>query len=372
MQITVVVGNRPQFIKAASIYRALSSATRPNSQKCEIELIHTGQHYDTMMSDVFFQEMELPHPATSLGIGGGSHGAMTGKMLEGIEQCFMRKRPDWVMVFGDTNSTLAAALAAAKLHIPLAHVEAGLRSFNRRMPEETNRVLTDHCSDALFTPTEGATRQLMREGIPQSRIHQAGDVMLDVFLHYKDIANQRSTILDKLGLKEHAYVLSTVHRAENTDDPARLEEIILGLGAISRHAPVIFPVHPRTQKILQQLNLAGIASGKMRMIDPVGYFDMIRLESGASVIMTDSGGVQKEAYFSRVPCLTLREETEWTELVEHGYNRLVPLQRKAILESYTEASNRRPDWSLALYGDGNASAAILEKLQQLQRKTPAR
>ena len=327
-------------------------------------LVHTGQHYDRNMSDVFFDELEIPRPDSHLGIGSGSHGTQTGRMLEAIERTVEKHRPDWVLVYGDTNSTLAGALAAAKLKVPVAHVEAGLRSFNRAMPEEINRVLTDHVSELLFAPTGTAVENLRREGIERRQIARVGDVMYDAALYYGGKAARESAILERLALKPEAYILATIHRAENTDDAKRLNAIFGALDKLSREVAVVVPIHPRTRKALGQL---GWRAGRgVRLIDPVGYLDMVMLERHARVIATDSGGVQKEAYFYRVPCATLRAETEWVELVKAGWNTLVPptssdrmyRQLKRILQNFQPPRGRR-----RLYGDGHAAEAIIRRLQ---------
>lgn len=355
MKIATIVGNRPQFVKAASLVRSLEKTGIPSLSHL---LVHTGQHYDANMSDVFFQEMEIPRPNYYLGIGGSSHGAMTGKMLERIETLLMEEKPDCVLVVGDTNTTLSGALAAVKLHIPVAHVEAGLRSFNRRMPEEINRILTDHCSTFLFSPTKGATEQLEREGISSASIHQVGDVMYDAFLYYRQRALSESNILEKLDLIQKRYVLATIHRAENTDDFDRLSEIMLGLSAIAKETPVVLPLHPRTRLSLNQWSLWSTLQKELIVVDPIGYFDMLQLECHALAILTDSGGVQKEAYFSGVPCLTLRDETEWKELVEGGYNRLVHPDRQSIFFQFQALSSPFLEGEEKLYGHGNAADKI--------------
>jgi len=355
MKILTVVGARPQFIKAAAVSRVLRS--EPAVQEV---LVHTGQHYDSNMSEIFFEELEIPRPDYHLGIGGGSHGQNTGRMLEAIEQVLMQEQPDWVLVYGDTDSTLAGALAAVKLHIPVAHVEAGLRSFNRRMPEEINRVLADHASDLLFAPTETATRNLSREGIPESKIHLVGDVMYDAAIYYEDKAERKSKILQQLSLSSKGYVLVTVHRAENTEDPGRLKFILEALAELHHEVPVVFPVHPRTKKRVKALGLAGYLE-RMLAIEPVGYLDMVMLEKNARLIATDSGGVQKEAFFYRVPCVTMREETEWIELVELGWNRLSPpTDKEGTLRSLRSALHSRqlPDGEIDLYGGGQAAKRI--------------
>lgn len=357
MKIATIIGARPQFIKAASLSRALASFPEIHEL-----LIHTGQHYDANMSDVFFNEMDIPAPHYHLGIGACSQGAMTGRMLEKIEEVLIKEKPDWVVVFGDTNSTLSGALAAVKLHIPVAHVEAGLRSFNHRMPEEINRILTDHCAHLLFTPTTHATLQLQKEGILSEKIKQVGDIMYDSALFYKKKAKQESQILERLNLKSKNYTLATIHRAENTDNPALLKEIFLGLAAIGKHTQVIVPLHPRTMQSLTRDNLFDEIKNRITLIDPIGYLDMIQLESHSQVILTDSGGVQKEAYFFQVPCLTLRKETEWVELVENGFNRLVPLEKDAIEKHYLSNCQPTVNWTTSLYGEGKTAQSILRTL----------
>lgn len=350
-----IIGARPQFIKAA----ALSHQLRSDGRLQEL-ILHTGQHYDANMSDVFFDELSIPRPRWHLEVGSGPHGQQTGRMLEAIEKVLMEERPDWVLVYGDTNSTLAGALAAAKLHLPLAHVEAGLRSFNRRMPEEINRVLTDHCSDLLLAPTATAVANLQREGVPPQRIAQVGDVMYDATLHFGQLARARSTVIDRLGLRNEGYVLATIHRAENSDDPVRLACIVDAIERVAQHWPVVLPLHPRTRA---RLSRGALERPGIQLIDPVGYLDMVRLEQGAAVIATDSGGVQKEAYFHAVPCVTLRDETEWVELVELGWNRLAPPGgtvdiAAAVLGAigHQGARNARP------YGAGDAASRVIDLL----------
>lgn len=358
MKITTVVGARPQFIKAAAVSRVLWSA--PGVQEV---LVHTGQHYDENMSEVFFRELEIPEPDYNLEIGSGSHGAQTGRMLEAIEKVLLEEKPDWVLVYGDTNSTLAGALAAVKLHIPVAHVEAGLRSFNRRMPEEINRVLTDHAADMLFAPTRAAVENLRRESISEERIHLVGDVMYDAALFYGEKARRESRVLERLGLKPEKYILVTIHRAENTDDPSRLQAIVEGLCEVGKSVPVVFPVHPRTRKALERHGLLEEAVASLRLIEPVGYLDMVMLEQNACLIATDSGGVQKEAFFYRVPCVTLRGETEWTELVDLGWNKLVSPQ---LPEGVAEGIRNSLDGPRGIeenpYGDGNSGELIVKHL----------
>lgn len=353
VKVVSIVGARPQFIKAAAVSRVLRAA--PGVREV---LAHTGQHYDDNMSRVFFEELEIPEPDYHLAIGGGTHGQNTGRMIEAIEHVLMEERPDWVLVFGDTDSTLAGALAAAKLHIPVAHVEAGLRSFNRRMPEEINRVLTDHASDLLFAPTETAVRNLLREGIPERRIHLVGDVMYDAALYYGKKAERESGILERLGLTPESYILVTIHRAENTDDPERLRVILEALVEVHKEVPIVLPVHPRTRKRAETFGLAGHLE-KVLALEPVGYLDMVMLEKNARLIATDSGGVQKEAFFYRVPCVTLRDETEWVELVELGWNRLCPPQSKqGILNCVRSSVNAQKGMVTELYGSGRAASRI--------------
>ena len=360
MKILTIVGARPQFIKAAAVSRRLQS--HPGIQEV---LVHTGQHYDENMSDVFFQELEIPAPHYHLGIGSYTHGVQTGRMLEAIEEVLLKESPDWVLVYGDTNSTLAGAIAAVKLHIKVAHVEAGLRSFNRRMPEEINRVLTDQASNLLFAPTPTSVKNLQHEGIGQEKIHLVGDVMYDAALDYGMKAEEKSHILEHLGLTPKNYVLATVHRAENTDDPIRLRAIFTGLTVVSENIPVLLPLHPRTRAALLREGLLENVSQFLRLIEPVGYLDMVMLEKNAKLIATDSGGVQKEAFFYRVPCVTLREETEWVELVELGWNRLLsplnaPEVASGILNAFVDVSHKKvPD---GLYGGGLAASQIVQLL----------
>lgn len=359
MKILTVLGARPQFIKAA----AVSHAFAQHDTIQEI-LLHTGQHFDNNMSEVFFEELGIPKPTYNLGVGGGLHGAMTGAQLAGIEEVLLQEKPDWVLVYGDTNSTLAGALAAAKLHIPVAHVEAGLRSFNRKMPEEINRVVTDHISTALFAPTTTAMQHLEHEGIPTEHCHHVGDVMYDAALLFGERAKQQSTILQQLNLTAGEYILTTIHRAENTDYLQRLQIILQSLNDVSKILPVIWPVHPRTRKLLQQ-GLYPLLSENVHLIEPVGYLDMVMLEQHAAVIATDSGGVQKEAFFYQIPCVTLRDETEWVELVDAGWNRLVALKdTKEVTQAILAARFTRGE-AVQPYGTGKTGYTIAKSLIQL-------
>lgn len=356
MKIVAVIGARPQFIKASAVSRAFKE-----SSGFKDLLVHTGQHFDANMSNVFFDELGIPRPDYNLGIHGGGHGAQTGRMLEALEEVLKKERPCQVIVYGDTNSTLAGALAASKLHIPVAHVEAGLRSFNRRMPEEINRVMTDHVSDLLLAPTEASVVNLRNEGLTGDKVCQVGDVMYDVALFYGEKAEAISQILRKLGLDSGGYVLATIHRAENTDDPLRLKAIFEGLCEISQDLPVVVPLHPRTRKSLFGLGWAlPVTGSKMKIIDPVGYLDMVKLEKNACVIVTDSGGVQKEAFFHRVPCVTLRGETEWVELVALGWNLLVPPKSAAVVAEGVREGLVLKGEDSNCYGDGNAAQKIVD------------
>ncbi len=361
MKLITIVGARPQFIKAAVVSRALSALSPRASGLSPVTevLVHTGQHYDADMSDVFFEELDIPRPDYNLGIGGGSHGQNTGRMLEAIERVLLDEKPQRVLVYGDTDSTLAGALAAAKLHIPVAHVEAGLRSFNRRMPEEINRVLTDHIADQLYAPTPTAVKNLRHEGIPESRIHLVGDVMYDAALYYRDRA-RKPAWFDSLALVPGEFVLCTLHRAENTDDPARLRAIFTGLAESRR--PILMPLHPRTRGRMQSLGIT--PASNIHLIKPVGYLEMVWLEANCNLVATDSGGVQKEAYFHGKPCVTLRDETEWVELVEAGWNRLAAADKNHILTAFA-AADRSAENRVQLYGDGQAAEKVVVGLMCL-------
>jgi UDP-GlcNAc3NAcA epimerase len=366
MKLLTVIGARPQFIKAATLARAV--AQRGGVDEV---LLHTGQHYDANMSGVFFDELGIPQPAYNLGVGSGHHGAQTAQMLTGIERVILQERPDWLVVYGDTNSTLAGALAASKLHVPVAHVEAGLRSFNRAMPEEINRVVTDHVADLLFAPTQTAADHLAREGIPQEKIVLTGDVMYDAALHFGRKAEAESGVLARHGLERGGYVLATVHRAENTDAPERLAALFDGLAALARTHRVVLPLHPRTRAALERAGRyddARDARDALGLIEPVGYLDMVMLEKNAALVATDSGGVQKEAFFHGVPCVTLRDETEWVELVEAGWNTLCPpTSARAVVAAARRALTSTPEAAPALYGDGHSAEHILDALTKGHR-----
>ncbi|WP_024335377.1 non-hydrolyzing UDP-N-acetylglucosamine 2-epimerase [Desulfotignum balticum] len=370
MKITTIIGARPQFIKAATVSRAIAQQAQTGQQATPVEetIIHTGQHFDANMSEVFFQELDIPKPDYNLGIGGGSHGRNTGRMIEAIEDVLVREHPDWVLVYGDTDSTLAGALAAAKLHIPVAHVEAGLRSFNRIMPEEINRIVADQLSTLLFCPTRTAEENLGKEGFPHQLTAQTrqtvlnvGDVMYDAALYYGDRAQEKSRIMQPLALSPKAFVLATIHRAENTDNPERLQNIMTALNRIASEMPVVLPLHPRTK---QKLVLADFSA--VTFIDPLGYLDMVMLEKNARVIITDSGGVQKEAYFHGVPCVTVRDETEWVELVSAGVNYLAGGKKKNIVQAFQKMRDHVFDIE-NLYGNGSSARLIVEYLSSYSK-----
>ncbi len=387
MKIVTIVGARPQFIKAATVSRAIKEHNNKISnslfQITEV-LVHTGQHYDQNMSAVFFSQLEIPDPNVNLGVGSGPHGWQTAEMLTQIEKVLEVEKPDWVIVYGDTNSTLAGALAAAKMHIPVAHIEAGLRSFNRRMPEEINRLLADHISSLLFCPSQKAVDNLHDEGIenkarrgnmshitknmpaagpllPQ-RVVFVGDVMFDSVLYYSKLAQKKSNILEKLNLKPKHYALATVHRPENTDNPKNLESIFSAFQQMAQNGlKVVVPMHPRTQKILDR---QGILFKDVQNIAPVSYLDMLLLEKYAQIILTDSGGIQKEAYWFKVPCVTLRHETEWVETVDAGYNVLTGSECSIIMKAVEEKNNQLQSQEL-FYGNGMAASKIVNVLSDL-------
>lgn len=351
-KIVTVVGARPQFIKAAVLSRLI---IEEYGDSCREIIIHTGQHYDKNMSQIFFQEMNIPEPDINLEIGSGSHGKMTGRMLEGIENVLLREKPDILLVYGDTNSTLAGALAASKLHIPVAHVEAGLRSFNMQMPEEQNRILTDHIASFLFCPTDTAAANLLNEGIKYG-VHNVGDVMLDASLYYRKLFSDHSQELDN---NIDSFVLMTLHRAENTDNPERLESIVNAVNRSSNHT-FILPLHPRTRKALDSASLS--FNSHVNVIDPVGFREMLNLEETCEIVLTDSGGVQKEAFFLKKPCITMRDQTEWTETVDAGCNTLVGANEDKIAAALNRSSysNEWPN----LYGTGNSGRTILKELMK--------
>ena len=345
------------------VSRAIERHNKENKtpQITEI-LVHSGQHYDQNMSQEFFDQLHIPTPHYNLGVGSGPHGEMTGTMLPRIEKVLLDEKSDWVIVYGDTNTTLAGAMAAVKIHMPVAHVEAGLRSFNKQMPEEINRVLTDRISALLFCPTDTAVKNLEKAGIFQG-VHKDGDVMYDAYLIYKDIASQKSTILKELKLEQKKYCLATIHRQENTDNATRLKSIFSAFEQISNdECPLVIPLHPRTQKALQSNRIRAEKNPYIRVIPPVSYLDMIALESNAQAILTDSGGIQKESFFAGVPCITLRDETEWVETIESGWNILAGADEQKIVDSFQKMEQSERPKSRNIYGDGNASQLTIEKL----------
>lgn len=348
-KVLSVVGARPQFVKAAMLSNAWVKL-----DNWEEIIVHTGQHYDDSMSKVFFEQMKLPVPKYNLESGSGRHGAQTGKMLASLEEVMMTEQPDWVVVYGDTNSTLAGALAASKLHIPVAHVEAGLRSFNRKMPEEINRLLVDQLATILFTPTSTASEHLLAEGYDQNSIYEVGDVMYDACLFFSEVAQT-----EDIYIPEDPFALVTIHRAENTDDPKIMESILKGLESLSNEMGLVWPIHPRTKKLIQQYGLNGEMSQP-----PVGYFEMLALMKSAQVVVTDSGGVQKEAFFCGTPCVTCRRETEWVELVNSGWNRLAdPADSGSIPAAVAEALKKSDKIPVPnFYGDGTAAQKMVEAI----------
>ncbi len=361
MKIITVVGARPQFIKMAPVSKELRKC-------CEEIVIHTGQHYDYEMNEIFFKELNIPEPNYNLSVGSGTHGYQTGEMLKGIEKILLYEKPDVVLVYGDTNSTLAGALAAVKLHIPIAHVEAGVRSYNRRMPEEINRVLTDHASDILFAPTENAVINLEKEGIKKG-VYLVGDVMVDSLLHNIKIAEKKSRILEKLNLREKEYMLVTVHRPENTDSKENLKAIVEAL--VESGGKIIFPAHLRTIRALKQYDLYTYLNDAENVIltKPVGYLEMLVLEKNAKKILTDSGGIQKEAYIFKVPCITMRSTTEWIETVEDGWNILVGSDKKRIMDAI---KNFEPESEshLSRFGNGKCAEKIVFVLERRMAGIP--
>ena len=354
MKIVTIIGARPQFIKASILSLEFSK-----DQSIEEIIIHTGQHFDHNMSQIFFEEMMIPAPKYNLGIQNLSHGAMTGRQLEKVEEILLKEKPDYIIVYGDTNSTLAGALAAVKIHIPIIHVESGLRSFNRKMPEEINRLLTDHISSILFVPSEVSLNNLIREGIDRKKIFNVGDIMFDSTLYFSKKADHASKILDQLGIQKRNYILTTIHRPENTDSPTRLKNIFDALSSLDTQ--VIIPIHPRTKGKLAEYKCN--IRKNIKLIDPVGFFDMIILEKNASKIATDSGGIQKEAFFHGVPCITIREQTEWVELLDIGVNILTGSNIDNLKKALN--SDLKPFEPNNIYGSGNTANKIIKILKSL-------
>jgi len=361
MKSVTVIGARPQFVKAAALSKELSA--RPQIEEI---IIDTGQHYDANMAGIFFEELKIPKPKYNLGIGSGSHGAQTGRALISIEEILLKEKPDVVIVYGDTNATLSGALAAAKLHIPIAHIEAGLRSFNRKMPEEINRVLTDHLSKFLFTPGDTASSNLTKEGIAADSIFQVGDIMFDSVNLFSDLARKQSKILDRLELKSKAFILSTLHRAENVDSPSRLKNLLSQLNLIAKEMlPVVLPLHPRTKKMMVELSDGNW--DHVKFTEPCGYLDMLKLVESAQIVATDSGGLQKEAFFLKTPTVVCRSETEWVELDDLGWSRLANPDSSRDLLDQTETHLKAKIWQVAPsrqpYGDGRSALKIKEILE---------
>ncbi|MDQ8180813.1 UDP-N-acetylglucosamine 2-epimerase (non-hydrolyzing) [Pelagicoccus sp. SDUM812005] len=359
MRLTTIVGARPQFIKAAAVSKAIVDHNANNDNKIIENIIHTGQHYDERMSSIFFEELKIPKPTKNLKLGGGTHGQMTGEMLKAIEEHLIDSSPDMLLVYGDTNSTLAGALAAAKLHIPVAHVEAGLRSFNRQMPEEINRVLTDHVSTLLFCPTTASVTNLHKEGITKG-VHPVGDVMYDATLAFTKQAESQSKTLRSLNLSASSFIFATIHRAENTDNNSRLAEIVSAINELSSNHTIVLPIHPRTDIALTKHQLK--FNKDVLIIPPTSYLDTQILIKNAIAVLTDSGGMQKEAYFHKTECITLRDETEWIETVTAGWNQLAGASKNRILESLKATGPSKHKKTIDEYGTGNASIKILSHL----------
>jgi UDP-GlcNAc3NAcA epimerase len=372
MKIVTVIGARPQIIKAAAISRAIHSHFK--DQITEI-MVHTGQHYDENMSAIFFAEMGIPTANYNLSVGSGNHGTQTAKMIEGIESILLKEKPDALLVYGDTNSTLAGALAAAKIHVPVVHIEAGLRSFNKAMPEEINRITSDHCSTLLFTPTHQGIENLAKEGfsldmhskasIDRPLVFKTGDVMYDNSLYFSSIANENNRLIKQLNLTPKAFILCTIHRDSNTDNPESLNQIMRGILAIQRisNQAVVLPLHPRTRKKMTELLETDVAdelrkNANIHVIDPAGFLDMISLESNCSLVITDSGGVQKEAFFFKKPCIILREQTEWVEIVENGNAMLVGSSEEKLIDAYHQLTHKNDYTYPPFFGDGHASEEI--------------
>jgi UDP-GlcNAc3NAcA epimerase len=355
MKILTIIGARPQFVKAAAVSRALKK-----KDNIEEIIVHTGQHFDKNMSDIFFEEMNIPYPNYHLNINSLNHGAMTGRMMEKIEEILLAEKPDYLMVYGDTNSTLAGALAAKKLRCKVIHIEAGLRSFNMEMPEEINRILTDRISDILFCPTDTAIQNLEKEGFLgfQNEIHQVGDVMEDAALYYSEAAALKSEVIEKYNLFKEVFILGTLHRAENTDDPVRIAALIKALNLLAQNNRVIMPLHPRTKACIEKQAL----KLEFEIIDPVGYFDMIELLKNCALVVTDSGGLQKEAYFFNKYCVTMRDQTEWVELVHNDFNALVSADSDKIVKAANVFLDRKFDKHIDLYGGGKAADRIADIL----------
>jgi len=376
LKILTIIGARPQIIKAAALSRAIRNEYFGSIREI---ILHTGQHYDRNMSQVFIDEMEIPSPDYNLEVGSGTHGVQTGRMIMGIEEVLLKENPDYLVLFGDTNSTLAGAVAGSKQHIPVVHIEAGLRSFNKNMPEEINRIVCDHASTLLFSPTMTGFHNLVREGfnptakppynIDNPGIYHCGDIMYDNSLYFANLATRKSQILNQLGLTEEPFILGTIHRDNNTDDPRRMEEIIRGILAVAEifNGRIVLPLHPRTDKILkgrtdQEPYSKFLNHEKILITDPVSFLDIIMLEKNAKLIMTDSGGVQKEAYFFEKPCIILRSETEWKEIVEAGAGIITDALEEKILDAYKTLAAKNDIEYPGIFGDGHAASFICKAM----------
>ena len=374
MKIVTVIGARPQIIKAAALSRAIKTHYADRIQEI---IVHTGQHYDDNMSQVFFDELGIPRPDYNLHVGSASHGVQTARMTEGIEEILLKENPDFIVLYGDTNSTLAGAVAAAKIHIPIVHIEAGLRSFNKSMPEEINRIVCDHCSTLLFSPTLAGVENLKREGFPMDnngpytidnpRVYHCGDIMYDNSLHFAEIAEQKTNIIQRLELADKPFILSTIHRDSNTDQPERLDAIFTAILKLSEECPVVLPLHPRTAKLLKtnistEKQAQIFSSTNIKITPPVSFLEMIALERHALLVMTDSGGVQKESYFFKKPCIILRPETEWVEIVQTGNAILADADEGRIMEAWQHFKGNPPTKFPEIFGDGHAAEFMLEQM----------
>ena len=374
MKLVTIIGARPQIIKAAALSRAIKTHYADRIQEV---IVHTGQHYDENMSQVFFDELQIPRPAYNLHVGSASHGVQTARMTEGIEEILLKEKPDFIVLYGDTNSTLAGAVAAAKIHVPIVHIEAGLRSFNKAMPEEINRIVCDHCSTLLFSPTLAGVENLKREGFPMGndgpytidnpKVYHCGDIMYDNSLHFAAIAEEKTDIIRHLELTAKPYILATIHRDTNTDHPERLSAIFRSIIKLSEECQVVLPLHPRTAKLLktnldEDLQQQIFSCQNIKLIPPVSFLEMIALERHARLVMTDSGGVQKEAYFFMKPCIILRPETEWVEIVETGNAFLADADEGRIIKAWDHFKDNPPTAFPEIFGDGHAAEFMLEQM----------
>ena len=374
MKLVTIIGARPQIIKAAALSRAIRNHYKDQIQEI---IVHTGQHYDDNMSQVFFDELQIPRPDYNLHVGSASHGVQTARMTEGIEDILIKEQPDFIVLYGDTNSTLAGAVAAAKIHVPIVHIEAGLRSFNKAMPEEINRIVCDHCSTLLFTPTKAGLENLKREGFPMDnegpftidnpKVYHCGDIMYDNSLHFADIAEAKTEIIQRLELAGNPFILATIHRDSNTDHPERLSAIFKAIIRLSEECRIVLPLHPRTSKLLktnldEELQMQVFNNTNISLIPPVSFLEMIALERHARLVMTDSGGVQKEAYFFKKPCIILRPETEWVEIVQTGNAILADADESRIMQAWQHFKDNPPTSFPEIFGDGHAAEFMLEKI----------